>query len=512
MENLFARGNESLEEFLSRFPDSDYIHVLPILCLQEALPDYLTVGIELLKVNPGDEKQAYKEENRFALHAPIWERIGFALGLKWVPALCGRLDGREVKTYGRFRSGAVLTNLSGMTPIICEYDFDVDLYAEEQRIKKLKFPPQWTTWPLSRVRPDLYKQKGEDRNARFDELPEELKSAWIDIEIRGDVVKKTQNLHRLIETGSRTRVIRKISGLPHSFPKADLEKKHFAILKIIFRPPSPQTEGERIALNRTLIDRFLPAFGGSSPEDTPPALGAGAAPEVHYLEPGRGPVAGAVEIPISDEPEDFEQGAGVSGAPGAPTLPVDGPDAENNNAAIAKFGASGDDPAGEGDDFAANVGRHMIEIAELTGNKDSVRAFVYGIFRKLGYSSLKEIVDPDHRAEVLSALSAKLDYLCQNPEGESGASTAAEDAPGKHKNPIIQSRLTFYGDKPTEVLERAISATVRSNNYPMSSGDPKGIVSLLGPIGSETPDAQKRGAYLKALARLMEYGIENFKK
>ena len=476
------KGRIDLEEFLEKFPPEDYIQVLPSLILKDSLPPYLSFAIEVVRVDPEDPLQAYPppgSKGKKALSGAIWETIGTALGLKWIPDLCRRMDSGKIREYCHFQSGAVLSNLTGMVPIVCNYDFNTVIYGEQERLRLEKYPPEWSTWKISDVRPDLFTKEKKDRNAKVRELSPELQDKFMEIKVRENVLQKEQYLLRLCESGSRLRVIRKVTGLPHVFDPGVLKRKAFAVLKVIIRI-YPETEAERIDINRRLMAQAYPAYGMPAPSSGAVEIGPGSSPplalesgdEIRDIpKEGPGPSeAQYTEIDIDETPDAAEEEAAGTAAPvpdpqsgASSTLPdSDIPEPEKSKA--------GKESGKE--EFIREVGEILIELKELIGQEEAKIA-VGGLLSERKVHKLREVLKADQRG-FISALKIRLDN-----EIKIANTAAASDPPGSDASAENSAKISRPSGKVPDAPFWA------GSNY-------AGIMDITARRVKKTPDAELR--------------------
>jgi hypothetical protein len=532
------RQNVLLETFLEKFPPEKYIQVLPQLVLKDALPPYLSFAIEVVRVDPADKRQAYappgvKASEGLALSGIIWEQFGTALGLKWIPDLCHRLDDGRDRRYCHFQSGAVLSNIAGMIPLVGNYDFHVDIYEDQEKLRLEKYPPEWTTWKLSAVRPDLLTDGRDNRNARFGELSAELQEKFLDLKVRENVLQKEQFLLRLCESGSRLRVIRKITGLPHVFSPQTLAAKAFAILKVIIRI-QPETEAERVDLNRRLMDRMYPAYGLPAPSggvaelgsgDTPrAALGAGQDEE----PPGSGPKVVEFEIE-ADEPESPQDDTAPQDQPLSPAAGVGSPLTQKSDICPPEKLSAVEESAIE--DFIRDVREYLIELKDLIGEGEAKKV-VGDLLREGNYNKIREVKESEYSG-FLSILKSRLDSEIKktNEAAQSPAPCGSEarderadsadristppgdgdpDAPfwaGKNYASIMDITARRLPKTSDAELREGISRMIEETKYDADK-DPIALSAIMGAGAGKTIRAGLQDAYM----RMVEYGITSARR
>lgn len=512
------KGRIPLEEFLEKFPPSDYIQVLPSLILKDSLPSYLSFAVEVVRVDPDDDRQTYKPPGAKgkALSGAVWETIGTALGLKWVPDLCRRMDDGRDRKYCHFQSGAVLSNLTGMVPIVCNYDFNIEIYRDQEKLRLEKYPPDWSTWKISAVRPDLLQGGREDRNARFQELSPDLQEKFLDIKVRENVLTKEQFLLRLCESGSRLRVIRKITGLPHVFNPEVLKKKAFAILKVIIRI-QPETEAERAALNARLIDRMYPAYGLPAPSGGPAEIGSGTSPP---LALGAGTDQEGAPDPREAEYEEIEIGPGEEGPEAAREIESSPPSDESLLPHDMPVGAN---PV---PDFIRDVGEYGSELRDLIGREET-KKYVGILLSERNYKKLQEVTEAE-KFGFLSDLKGRLDdevkkvnETAEPAHSPGGSEKTAESLPAEtNQHPpekgapdapfwagtnyasimdITARRVSGLSDSD---LREGISRLIDDHKYDTDK-DPIALSAIMGVRHNKDPRAGLEEGYM----RLIEYGI-----
>lgn len=506
----------TLEEFLEQFPKTRFIQVLPRLILKDSLPSYMSFAVEVVEVDASDERQVYKPpgvKDGLALAGVKWEQIGTALGLKWIPDLCRRLDDGRDRSYCHFQAGAVLSNLTGMIPVICNYDFSVEIYREQEMLRLEKYPPRYSTWKISDVRPDLFKGEKKDRNATFRELPDKLQEKFLDIKVRENVLQKQQYLLRLCESGARSRVIRKITGLPHVFAPALLRERDFAVLKVILRV-EPQNEAERADLNRRLLDRMYPAYGMPAPTEGQVLIGG--AGDRKALNPAREISEEIEEIDIDSDPQGEASEA----------IPISQESEETASATAgpaARASSSPEDSPPDSESFIAEVGGFAIEMKELIGEEET-RNVVGHLLSERGYKKLKEVKEAD-RLDILSDLKERLDHEIENysPGGKiparkaNGESThngdansvppnGEPDAPpwaGKAYAPILDATARRISKMSEKDLREGIASLIEDHGYD-TEADPLRLSVVMGTISGKSPRQGMEEGYLL----LTEYGIK----
>jgi hypothetical protein len=499
----------TLQELIKKYDTDKYNLVLPNI-IEADVPDYITFGVELVKLN-ADLKTSHEiyvlqksyggREAVIGIARPGLEKIGIALGLRFPPEEQKRVDDGSDPMYCCWRAAAALAGLSGVIVRTAHYEIDLKVKAEMKRVGYQLKPPSsmqdkwgWTNYPLEQVNPKAAEERPgkKDRKAHYIELPPEKQQEWIELKVREYVLSIQDNLLVRCETGARLRVIREYSGLPQKFSPEEI-KKPFAILKIVPRLPSAKTEAERIALHKHLVSTFLGAYP-DHPEGSPPTRIQGGPEEtVKALPPSVGESANLAED-TSVEDIDVEDITPLKGA-------IDDDEGNEEGAgddADLPFDADAvEDFLGEVKSIAQKIVSNKLE------NQDTVRENIINLIAEYGAEKLRDVP-----AGCYGEFLSRLEMPLKRQELKKKKELEDEEVSGKPwgDNKIFEGRYqNFLKKKPAE-LKTWIQEYIERNHYDIDE-DPAGVKQNLDAAQAADDKTQERDILAFAAACLIYYGF-----
>lgn len=520
----------SLKEFLEQYPETDFFQVFPRLVLAEELPDYISFALEILKVAPAPlserdederndtywieepwvEKGVVKDPGYLELTATALNRLAVAMGIQW--SYAKRIDDGRDPLYCEYEACGVLPNITGARPEIQTYGLNLGVRRRMKEKKLWAYPPRG-----GRLKTGTWKDWAAASEADRKEIVEGLVEDYT-LQMQDVIVQRAA-------TGARNRVIRALSGLPRKYRPAVLQKKPFAVLKVIYAPRAKTTE-ERMHLHELMAG----VYGRIYPTQPGRELGAGrreipALPAGNELQIGPGEAVEILEETEHPRPGASQEPVAVGGAQEVGGG-GDRPPAPKPGAAIpaesSQAGSAADDP------FIVKIHELHRRLEEATGPK-TAGEFLRSLVRHHKVKRLQDLPPgcSDRRA-VEAAYEVRVEQEENNKAGlpspgePSGASPQLSVPPnhaagspantprpsrwsGKRYQMIIELRYANLKKQTPEGLMDVINTyTAASRERPGGYDyklDPAAVMELL---RSDSPTQED---LLEAAIRLVEWGL-----
>ena len=216
---------------------------------------------------------------KFRLAAQGLRKLSVCAGLIWHPWETRRIDDMKNRDYVAFQAVGGIRKADGQ-PVWWKGSYDLDFEIVEEELR------------------DQYSAKC----ANWDKT-EEHKQAYVDRNVRRDMLFKRKHRTKLCESGAMNRVIRSILGLKNAYTVEELAKP-FVMLRIVLRPDFTDKD-VRAKLADTAIKAMVGIYGSETPIETPARDFSGMG-DVIDVEPEKEEEPGETENVPGDEPSDRE--------------------------------------------------------------------------------------------------------------------------------------------------------------------------------------------------------------